>query len=92
MRKIKIHDKFQDIAKSYEILFIARLEEAKRNNISPPFSVEELNLVLKDLKTGKCKDTDNYIFELFKDGVVGTELRKSLIPLLNRMKNAIKIP
>ena len=47
---------------------------------------------MKDLKTGKCKDTDNYIFELFKDGVVGTDLRKSLIPLFNRMKNAIKIP
>ena len=41
MRKINIHDKFQDIAKSYEILFIARLEEAKK-------TMSVLLLVLKN--------------------------------------------
>ena len=53
------------------------------------FSIEELIIVLKCIKTGKCKDTDNYIFELFKDGVVRTDLRKSLLLMFNRMKNEI---
>ena len=48
--------------------------------------------MLKDLKIGKCKDTDNYIFELFKDGVVGTDLRKSLLLMFNRMKHKMIIP
>ena len=47
---------------------------------------------LKELKSGKCKDSDNYIFELFKEGVIGNDLRKSLLIMMNKMKSEMKIP
>ena len=74
-----------------KLLVEKRLKEAKLN-VSPPFSVNELDKVLKELKTGKCKDPDNYIFKLFKDGVKGNDLRKSLLIMMTVMKNKIKIP
>ena len=91
MRKRKIHKDVEEVVKKGEILFEERIQKAK-TNVSPPFSIEELDKVLKDLKTGKCKDTDNYIFELFKDGVIGKDLRISLLMMFNRMKSEMKIP
>ena len=91
MRTRKIHEKVEEVDKLNKLLFEERLKEAKLN-VSPPFSVNELDKVLKELKTGKCKDPDNYIFELFKDGVIGNDLRKSILIMMNIMKNKMKIP
>ena len=52
----------------------------------------ELNKVLKNLKSGKCRDPDNFIYDLFKDGVIGSDLRKSILMLVNNMKSQRKIP
>ena len=91
MRKRIIHKDFEEVAKMNEILFEERIKEAK-TNVSPPFSSEQLDKVLNDLKIGKCKDTNNYIFELFKDWVIGKDLRISLLVMFNKMKSEMKIP
>ena len=91
MRKRKVHEQVENIEKSNIILFEERLLEAKKK-VSPPFSANELNKVLKELKSSKCKDPDNYIFELFKDGVIGNDLRKSLLIMMNKMKSEMKMP
>ena len=44
---------------------------------TPPFKMEELNKVPKSLKAGKSKDPEGYICELFKDGVIGTDIKLS---------------
>ena len=54
--------------------------------------MDELNEVLKHLKTGKSKDPNDYIYELFKDGIIGSDLRKSLLLMINKMKKDMKIP
>ena len=50
-------------------LFAKRLELAKHNK-SEPFDMTELEKVLKSLKAGKSKDPNNYICELFKEGLL----------------------
>ena len=44
------------------------------------------------MKNRKCKDPDNFVYDLFKDGVVGADLRESILMLVNRMKVQMKIP
>ena len=48
--------------------------------------------VLKNLKNDKSKDFNGYINELFKEGVVGSDLRLSLLMMFNIMKDNISIP
>ena len=79
MRKRKIETQFEDLAKSNKILFKERLKQSKVN-VSPPFSEEKLNKVLK-----------NYIFELFKDGVIEDYLWQSVLTMFNKMKQDMKI-
>ena len=80
MRKRKIETQFEDLAKSNKILFKEPLKQSKVN-VSPPFSEEKLNKVLK-----------NYIFELFKDRVIEDYLRQSVLMMFNKMKHDMKIP
>ena len=54
--------------------------------------MNELDNVLKSLKTGKSKDPNNYINELFKEGVIGTDLKLSILMMMNQMKSQITIP
>ena len=63
-----------------------------QNNPSPPFTMTELNKVLKRLKNQKCKDPDNFVYDLFKDGVAGSDLRETVLMLFNKMKVQMTIP
>ena len=42
--------------------------------------------VLKSLETGKCRDPEGMVRELFKDEVTGDDLKESLLMLLNNIK------
>ena len=88
MRKRPIHKDVEQIANIQEDTFKIRLNESRKNK-SLPFSIEELDRVLTSLKHGKSKDSDGYISELFKDGVIGSNLRVSLLMMFNHMKNEL---
>ena len=64
----------EEIVELNNELFKVRLKEAKSKK-SPPFSLKELDIVLKSLKSGKSKDPNGYICELFGEGVIGTDLK-----------------
>ena len=67
-------------------MFEERLDKAKYIK-SDPFDMEELNKVFKCLKTGKSRDPDNLICELFKIGVIGDDLKMSILIMMNKIKN-----
>ena len=48
--------------------------------------MKALEEVLKSLKSGKCRDPEGMIREIFKDEVMGDDLKSSLLTLLNRIK------
>ena len=91
MRKRHVKKEVEYIKDLNEQLFQKRLREAKHKK-SPPFEKSELDRLLKSLKTGKSKDQDEYISELFKEGVVGIDLKVSLLKMMNRMKTKIVVP
>ena len=54
--------------------------------------MEQLELVLKNLKTGKCRDPDGIIREVFKEEVFGEDLKRSLLLMLHKIKKTGIIP
>ena len=74
MRKILVKEEFKEIEDLNITLFEKRLNKAKLNT-SPPFQMKELDLVLKGLKSGKSKDPENYVAELFKEGAMEGNLK-----------------
>ena len=79
------------MAEENKTLSQKRLEDSK-NKKSTPFQMNELENVLKSLKSGKSKDPDNYIRELFQDGTIGKDLKQSIQFMMNKMKDQVEIP
>ena len=58
--------------------------------ISEPFSNEELDHVLREVKKGKSCGPDGYPPEVFIEG--GSEFEKALLEMLNKIKQSGCIP
>ena len=54
--------------------------------------MSDLDTVLKNLKNIKSRDHAGYINEIFKPGVIGTDLKMSLLIMFNRLKESRLIP
>ena len=91
MRKRPVQGEIEKVAEENKTLFQTRLEESK-NKKSTPFPMNELENVIKNLKSGKSKDLDNYIRELFQEGTLGEDLKHSIIMMINKMKDKVAIP
>ena len=59
---------------------------AAKENISPEFTLKELENVLKKTKNGKARDPDGLVREIFKTDVIGEDLKVSLLTMLNQIK------
>ena len=59
---------------------------------SPPFKRDELERAAKDLKTKKSRDNEGLINELFKENVMGENMKKSLLIMMNLIKKDRTIP
>ena len=54
--------------------------------------MSDLEKVLKSLKLNKSRDPHGLLNELFKPGVIGKDLKKSLLMLFNKLKTEQVIP
>ena len=54
--------------------------------------MSDLNEALKSLKDGKCRDPEGLIREIFKEEVIGDNLKKSLLIMYNKIKDTGIIP
>ena len=68
-----------------------RLEEAKKN-ITPPWSMDDLTIVLKQLKNNKSRDPLGLANELFKPNHAGEDLKLAVLKLMNQMKTQQVFP
>ena len=53
---------------------------------SPDWNMSDLDKALANLKNNKSRDAGGYINEIFKDGVIGKDLKKSLLLICNKLK------
>ena len=49
--------------------------------------MEELTVTLKNLTSGKSRDPENLVAEIFKEGVIGDNLKESILIMMNRIKD-----
>ena len=68
-----------------------RLELVKRLP-SKGWCKNDLIKVLKNLKSNKSRDPHQLINEIFKPGVIGTDLQNSLLQMFNKVKLEFEIP
>ena len=72
-------------------LFETRIELAKENK-TQPWKMVHLEAVLKALKKNKSRDPNGWVNELFQDGVIGDNLKFSLLHIFNKIKEVNHIP
>ena len=91
LRNRVIKPGFEQIEILKNFLFNIRFSISKTRK-SEPWTEAQLVKVLKSLKPGKSADALGYSNELFKLGVIGNDLFKSLLIIINRAKSEISIP
>ena len=91
LRNRPIKEKLQDIKEHKTELFEARLDLAKQNK-SKPWEMVHLETALKGLKCNKARDPNSWVNELFKDGVLGQNLKLSILHMINKIKENNQIP
>ena len=91
LRHRPIHPDLVQLQYLKEKLCLKRINLVKHIK-TKPWTEEELDSVLKSLKKGKCRDPQGLINELFKDGIAGKYLKKSILHILNRTKETLEIP
>ena len=74
-----------------KIIFKLKMKLASMKQ-SPDWSMADLDLALSNLKNNKSRDPNGYINEIFKDGVIGENLKKSLLLMMNKLKKGKLIP
>ena len=72
-------------------LWESRLKEL-RASPSKLWTIEDINKVLKKLKSNKTRDPHGLINEIFKPGVVGEDLKLAMLSLFNSIKSELFIP
>ena len=91
LRHRPVKPEFEDLLEQQEELFKVRLEKAKEKK-TPPWKMKDLEEVLKSLKTGKCRDPEGMVREIFKEEVIGNDMKESLLTMLNKSKSTGTMP
>ena len=75
----------QDLERDVDTLCELRVNISK-SKTTDPWSMEDLKVVLKQLKSDKSRDPDGYINELFKESVGGSDLVLGILKIMNMIK------
>ena len=74
-----------------EELWAKRLKEAQQNK-TPEWTLEDLEIVLQQLKNNKSQDPLGFANEVFKPENAGTDLKLALLKMSNNMKDQQVFP
>ena len=84
-------DDLKHIKDAKEMLCEKLLKIAKRRK-TPPWTMHDLDRVLKSLKKQKSRDPHGLANDLFLPGVAGDDLKLALLKLVNKIKEEQKYP
>ena len=80
-----MREELKDYQKEREDLASARMNLASQNK-TEDWSMDDLDIVLKGLKTNKYRDALGYLNELFKPDTIGSDFKLALLKLMNSIK------
>ena len=82
---------YENLEKIKNDIFDEKLKCASLQK-SKPWTMKNLEYALADLKNGRSRDPEGLINEIFKKNVIGSDLKKSLLLMFNKMKESQTIP
>lgn len=91
LRKRPSHPLNIEGKKIRKTLLHLKINIAKRR-ITSPFSMEDLEAVLKTLKSKKARDPEGIDRTIFKTNLIGSNMKRSLLELFNKIKLNQQIP
>ena len=91
LRHRDIRPDLKELKRLKEDLCKKRLEVVQ-NVKSEPWTLEELEKVLNSLQKNKCRDPQGLINEVFKCASAGSDLKQSILHMLNKIKDTLVIP
>ena len=59
---------------------------------TPEWTLKELDNALSKLKANKARDFEGFSNEIFKENIIGTDLKQSLLIMFNKLKKNNEIP
>ena len=74
------------------MIFFEMYLKLAENTPSAPWTMADLDRALSCLKNNKSRDHAGYANELFKSGVIGSDMKNSLLLMFNRLKFEKLIP
>ena len=89
MRPMKTEMK--PIFKMKKNMFAMKMKLASQKKL-PDWSIKDLDKALVKLKTNKSRDFEGYSNEIFKNNIIGTNLKMSLLIMFNKLKETNQIP
>ena len=81
----KMKENLETVKNLKEDLCSKRLEAAKKKT-TPPWTMDDLDKVLKGLKKNKSRDPYGYANEILLPDVAGEDLKLAILKLLNRIR------
>ena len=91
LRHWRIHPDFKELQYMKETLCQKRIDISKHIR-SEPWNMEDLEKVLNSLQGKKYRDPQGFVNDLFKNASAGTDLRLSILNMLNKAKETLIIP
>ena len=91
LRTRPIRDDLIDVEKRKKTIFELKMKisNLKQNK---QWTENDLEIALKDLKNNKSRDFEGYANEIFKNGIIGSDLKKSILIMFNSLKKENFIP
>ena len=86
-----IKEGWEDIQILKEELFKERMSFSSEQK-SEKWDLNQVKKICKNLKSGKARDRDDLIFEIFKPDLAGNDLMTSLMHMFNGIKSTLSIP
>ena len=91
LRNRPVKSDIKELKRLKEELFDIRLSLANSNK-SVPWSLNDLEMVLKSLKPGKSRDPNGWVRDLFFSDIAGKNLKLPILKLFNKIKEENFIP
>ena len=90
LRRREIREEYNDID-SLDMILFEHIITTVQNIKTKDWTLADLEVVLKELDADKAKDNEGFSNVIFKEGIIGDNLKDSLLILYNKIKNKQEI-
>ena len=91
LRKRPVKEDMKHLMTTKKMILKMKMKIASCNK-TPDWTLIDLDKALAKLKNNKSRDFEGFCNEIFKENVIGSDLKKSLLLMFNKLKNNNQIP